>query len=115
MGKHSYDPNWKMRIVVDRNLPPGAVVAQALHALVEFGQEHPETVATWHQLSNSVVAMGASSTQLEELIERCKKKHVRYSVFREPDLEDRLTAVAVEPTRDGKRVTSNYPLALRDL
>jgi hypothetical protein len=115
MAKHSYDPNYKLRIVILESLTPGQQIAQALHAAIEFVHDHPGVEQNWHSISNSVVAMNASATQLQELLARCQKKQIRYSTFEEPDMEHMLTAVAIEPTRNGKRVTSNYRLALRDL
>jgi hypothetical protein len=115
VADHSYDPNWKLRIVVDETLAPGQQVAQALHAAIEFLFEHPELSTVWHNLSNSVVAMNCSSEELHALISRCEQKEAQYSVFREPDMDHRLTAVCIEPTRTGKKLTSNYKLAMRDL
>ncbi len=115
MAKHSYDPNWKLRVVVDESLPAGAVCAQALHAAIEFVLDHRELTSEWYELSNSVVILTASADQLQKLQDRCKTRELQYSLFEEPDLDDQLTAICVEPTREGKRVTSNYRLALRGL
>jgi hypothetical protein len=115
MSEFSYDPNWKLRVVVDGTLQPGEQLAQALHAAIEFANDHPSVQARWHALSNSVVVMSATTEQLHQLLDRCQDRELQHSVFVEPDMDDRLTAVCVEPTREGKRVTSNYPLALKGL
>jgi len=115
VSEHSYDPNWKLRIVVDQTLKPGQQIAQALHAAIEFLFVYPEQSNTWHCLSNSVVVMNCEPEELPKLLDRCKKKNVQYSTFMEPDMDNRLTAVCIEPTRTGKKCTSNYKLAMRDI
>lgn len=52
--------------------------------------------------------------ELERLSLRLTKKCIKHSLFREPDLNDELTAIAIEPGRDSKRVCSSYPLALKE-
>ena len=115
MAEHSYDQNWKLRVVVDETLAPGQQVAQALHAAIEFLFRYPELSSCWHTLSNSVVVMNCTAEELPRLLSRCKKKGARTASFSEPDMNYRLTAVCVEPTRTGKKCTSNYKLAMRDL
>ena len=115
MAEHSYDQNWKLRVVVDQTLAPGQQVAQALHAAIEFLYKYPELSSIWHTLSNSVVVMNCAPQEFSKLLSRCEKKGARYACFKEPDMDNRLTAVCVEPTRTGKKCTSNYRLAMRDL
>ena len=105
----------KMRIVLDRSLSPGSHIAQALHALQEFSVEYPDLIKEWYISNNSVVALNASSEQLVELINKCNELGLAYSIFREPDFDYMLTAVALQPCRLSRKLTSNFSLALRGL
>lgn len=115
MAEYSQDPNWKLRVVVDETLAPGQQVAQALHAAIEFLYKYPELSSCWHTLSNSVVVMNCIPSEFSKLLSRCEKRNARYAIFEEPDMDYKLTAVCVEPTQTGKKLTSCYKLAMRDL
>ncbi len=106
---HSHDRDWKLRIIVDSNLTTGQQFAQSAHALAEFASQFPEQFHTWHEMSNSVIVM--SCADLSSLLARADKRAVRYAFFREPDLNDKLTAVCLEATADSRRLTSSLKLA----
>lgn len=113
MSEFSYDRDYKLRVIVDRDLFPGQQIAQALHAITEFIFEYPEIASQWHILSNSIVVMSASSSDISKLVEKCSDQ-VSYSIFREPDMNNKLTAICLEPTKIARRLTANFPLALRE-
>ena len=102
----------KMYVVVRADLSPGLQVAQSCHALRLFVDEHPEVDQAWYRSSNNLVVLQSSSKEeLAKLAYELTKAGVEVSLFREPDLGDELTAVAVSPT--GAKYLSNLPLALR--
>jgi hypothetical protein len=45
---------------------------------------------------------------------RLEKKGIRFSTFREPDFDNELTAIALEPGDKSRRATSSFPLALKN-
>lgn len=112
MSDFSKDSNWKLRVVVDKELNPGQQLAQAMHAAIEFLMLHQELSSSWHQLSNSVVIMSATGEELVSLLRTCSERQVASAYFREPDMEHKLTAICLAPTRESKRITSNLRLAL---
>jgi len=45
---------------------------------------------------------------------RARMKNVKASAFREPDIDNQLTAIALEPGEDTYSLTGNLNLALKD-
>jgi peptidyl-tRNA hydrolase len=88
------------------------VVAQACHGLMAFNVKHPVITRQWHERSSNLVVLQVPSEEaLKHLADRVKAARHRCAVFREPDLDDTVTAVAIEPA--GCRMVSSLPLALR--
>lgn len=75
------------------SLSNGAKMAQATHAVVELIEAPTEAARRWRRDSNTVVVVQLCNAKLAEL---SKVKGARS--FREPDMENALTAVAVVPT-----------------
>jgi hypothetical protein len=61
-----------------------------------------------------VVLAATNEKALEKLIEACEKDHLYHSVFREPDIGNAVTAIAIEPGDTAKALLSNLPLALKE-
>jgi len=102
----------KLYIVVRNDLEHGLQAAQACHALREFGEEHPEIDKKWYEDSKNIVILQApSETDLHKLVATAQREEIPHAGFREPDLNDVLTAVALAPTAG--RLLSNLPLAMR--
>lgn len=102
-------------MVTRKDLFPGAQIAQALHAFREFIEEYPSLDQEWYKTSNYIAILSAPDEgELERLSLRLTKKGIKHSLFREPDFDNELTAIAIEPGRDSKRACSSYPLALKE-
>lgn len=102
----------KLYIVIRSDLPPGAQAAQACHGLMSFVMAHPVIARYWHLKSNNLVVLQVPSEEcLLHLASRAEEVGVEHSVFREPDFDNTVTAVALEPA--GRALVSNLPLALR--
>lgn len=100
----------RMYIIVRNDLKPGLQAAQACHALRLFGAEHPEEDRSWYEGSNNLVLLQVPDEEaLLGLLER--SSGISSSLFREPDLGDEATALALEAR--GRRLVSNLPLLLR--
>ena len=101
----------KLYLVVRRDLPPGARAAQLCHALRAFVEAHPAEDQAWFRQSNTLVLLEVESEQrLALLLSQAKEKQIACADFREPDLGDSLTAIAVAP--GGKKLVRGLPLAL---
>jgi peptidyl-tRNA hydrolase len=102
----------KLYVIVRSDIAPGLQIAQSGHALVAFQHEHAAVYEQWHRESNNLVCLAAASKEeLAKLAYDLHNKAVPVALFREPDLGDELTAIAVGPA--GGRALSNLPLALR--
>lgn len=79
---------------------------------MSFVTEHPVIAHYWHHKSNNLVVLQVPNEAcLQHLVSRAQDEGVEHSVFREPDFDDTITAVALEPA--GQKLVSNLPLALR--
>ena len=70
----------------------------------------------WHRDSNYLVLLAAKSERdLYKIIEKAEERGIKYKAFREPDLGNAITAIALEPGNESKRLCSSLPLALKNL
>jgi hypothetical protein len=99
--------------VVRGDLSPGQQAVQACHALRQFVEEHPEIDREWHRESNTLALLAVPDERaLTCLWERARHGGVRHAVFREPDIGDALTAIALEPGAGTRRLCRGLRLAL---
>ncbi len=102
----------KLFVVVRSDLNPGLQLAQSGHAIVAFQSSYSAKFDEWKKNSNNLVVLGAKNKEeLAELAYDLTCKGVKVAMFREPDLGDELTSIAVEP--EGQKDLSCLPLALR--
>jgi len=87
---------------------------QAAHAAIEFQHEHPEIAKEWNTNSKYLIFLSVKDEdQLHKYLEKIKNQNLKYTVFIEPDIGDQLTAIAIEPGDESRKITSNLPLALK--
>lgn len=102
----------KLFIVTRQDLAPGAQIAQTAHAMRLWSHEHPVEDAYWFKRSNNLVCLSVpNEAALLALAGRLRKEGILFSAFREPDFDNAVTAIAVEPA--GARFLSSVPLALK--
>ena len=106
----------KLYIVTRRDLSPGLQAAQVAHAAFQFGYEHRPLAHAWLRESNFLVIL---STEDEEELTLLGKKaetlNLPVSWFREPDIEDEVTAIAIAPSPATVELTSHLSLALSEM
>jgi peptidyl-tRNA hydrolase len=96
-------------------LLPGSQAVQASHAIIKFVFEHPQIANNWYNISQYLVELSVNNQEeLLELVEKLKWKDISFSEFREPDLDNELTAIALEPSEKARRVVSSMPLLLSE-
>lgn len=108
--------NQKLIVITRRDLSPGCQAVQAAHAAIEFQHEHFKIAKQWNSESKYLIFLSVQNEQsLLILLEKIQKHGLKYSVFREPDINNEITAIAMEPSDKSKKLCSNLPLALKEL
>lgn len=88
---------------------------QSTHAAINFIFEHPDRAGPWFYNSNYLVQLEVSNEkQLELLIQNCLIRELKHTVFREPDIENQITAVAIEPSELTQKLVSRIPLLFKN-
>lgn len=84
-----------------------------MHALRQFTAEHPEVDRQWFEISNYLGLLSVANEQeLYQLIEKARDLDIKLSVFREPDIDNQITAIALAPGARSKKLCSQLQLAL---
>lgn len=100
----------KLYLVARRDLAPGARAAQLCHALRAFAAAYPVEDKAWYERSNTLVLLEVpDEVALSALVKKCRRRDVAVAEFREPDLGDSLTAIAIGPS--GGALLRRLPLA----
>lgn len=89
-------------------------MAQSVHAAFQIAVEYPSTIKHWHQTSNYLVIVAApNEAALAQLAGRATEEGIVRAITREPDMDNQICAVALQPGAEARRLCANYPLALR--
>lgn len=104
----------KLHLVVREDIPPGLQAAQLVHAATEFMSEYPEMAAAWRRDSNCVALLAVPDEAALKSLARRARVRALVSEFKEPDLGESLTAIAVSPSSGGRRICGGLPLAFRE-
>ncbi len=103
--------NEKLRVITRRDLSIGTQATQAAHAAIDFQHQHPVEAKEWQTKSNYLVlATVADESELIRLITKAILTGIKHTVFREPDINNEITAIAFEPSDASRRLTSSCPL-----
>ena len=101
----------RLYLVVRGDLKPGYRVPQLCHAQRLFAEEHSEIESEWYRESNTVVCLQVDGVEdIMRLSADAVIAGIAHSVFREPDLSDEPTAVALAPGDESKRLCSQLRL-----
>jgi hypothetical protein len=101
----------KLYVVVRQDLPPGAILSQAIHAAIEYSVVMRDELVAWHKASNTICVLGVKDeAELMAVANKmidCRRKFVQ---FIEPDMESATTALCIEPS--AAKLLRHLPLAL---
>lgn len=85
-----------------------------MHAAIQFGFEHPDINKNWFYNSNYIGLLSVDKeSDLIEIIKKAQEQKIAFSVFREPDVDNEITAIALEPGSRTKKLCSRISLALK--
>lgn len=89
---------------------------QSSHAIVDFILKYPAEAHKWHKDSNYIVQLSVGTEkELEELATTAEAKGITVVRFFEPDLDNALTAICMEPAELTRKITSSLPLMLKEI
>lgn len=101
-------------MVTREDMSPGYQAVQAAHAAIDFTFEHPSRAGPWHTNSNYLVLLSLKNEkQLKLLIQKCNELQLCHTVFREPDIGNAITAVAIEPSDRTQKLVRKIPLLFK--
>lgn len=87
----------KLFVIVRSDLPPGSQAVQGMHAMRQFIADYPETEKEWFEVSNHIAFLRVDDEiALLKMADRLSRRGMKVSMFREPDLEDSLTAISTD-------------------
>lgn len=91
-------------------MPIGYQAVQAGHAAIDFQHQYPNIAEQWHQSSNYLIFLTVENEdELKKLILKAAERCIRLTAFREPDIDNELTAIAFEPSEATRKITSSLP------
>ena len=103
--------NEKLRVVTRRDLSLPTQAVQSAHAAIDFQHAHPKEATDWQTKSNYLALLTvANEEELYKLIDKATIRGIKYTIFREPDINNEITAIAFEPRDASRRLTSGCPL-----
>lgn len=105
----------KLVTITRQDITPGYQVVQTAHAIADFAYEHPDVFRQWKKESNSIITLSIpDEASLKALYDKLLGMTPYVTAFREPDVNDQLTAICVYGTPEIRKVLSNLPLALKN-
>lgn len=106
----------KLFLVTRRDISPGYQAVQSCHALRQFAAEHPDIDGEWFKASNYLALLSVENEiELMRLLVQAADAGLRTAVFREPDIDGRITAIAIEPHHKTVDLCKTLPLCLKDI
>jgi peptidyl-tRNA hydrolase len=100
-------------VVVRADILPGYQVAQSCHASIQWVMDNVEESRIWHDTSDYIVVLSIDNEEkLKELMAEAERKNIKFSSYREPDLDDQYTAVAFGTGKKAKSLCRGLKLAL---
>ena len=103
-----------MIVITRQDLSNGYQAVQGMHAAINFQHEYPEISKSWFNISNYLAFLSTKDeNSLQALLNKFQHKGLKFSAFYEPDINNQLTAIALEPGEISRKITSHLPLALK--
>lgn len=100
-------------MITRRDLSPGYQAVQSAHAAIEFQHEHRDLATQWNKESNYLVFLSVpDEPSLLKLLKKAQMRDLKISTFKEPDIGNQVTAIALEPCERSRKLCSNLPLIL---
>jgi len=80
----------------------------------EFVSSHPDIDQDWYNNSNYLALLSVENeNEIHWFIDRANAQGIKYATFKEPDLDNQVTAMVLEPGKHSKKLCAKLPLALK--
>jgi peptidyl-tRNA hydrolase len=97
-------------------MTPGQQATQATHAAINFTFEHPARASPWFKESNTLVLLQVPDEYaLKQLTWKAEDRGISFTAFREPDIGNLITAVALEPGEQTQKLVKNLKLLFHEI
>lgn len=103
-----------MTIICRDDISAGYKCVQSAHALADFAVKFEHEFKQWQMGSNYLCCLEASEFKIKQILNKLDDLKIKYHVFCEPDINNQMTAVAVEALsrEQHKKLFKNLKLAL---
>lgn len=99
--------------VTREDLDWGVQSVQSTHAAINFTQKYPAETHQWFTTSNYLWQCACKDEfELEGLAQKAEKLGLKIVRFFEPDINNQLTAIAIEPGEQTRKLVRNLPKML---
>lgn len=106
----------KLITITRTDMPYGYQLIQTIHSAIDFQHEHPMLSKIWNTQSNYLASLAVKDeTELENFIQKFSDKNLLFTVFREPDINNSITSITIEPSEMARKLCSNLPLLFKNL
>lgn len=83
--------------------------------MAHFIFQNPELAKAWSEQSDFLALLSVRDEKALELLRHlCIQHDILLADFREPDIGNELTAIALEPCEAAEKLTARLPLALKE-
>lgn len=104
----------KLTVLSRQDLKPGYQAVQSAHAAIDFQHQYPKIAKKWHKSNYLIFLSVLDENELLKYISIFKKFNLKHTIFREPDIGNEITAVAVQPSVLVKALCKDLPLLLKN-
>jgi len=79
-----------------------------------FCLEHNDIANSWHKNSQYLTYLSVKDeSELLFLIDKAQSRGMAISIFREPDIDNQITAIALEPSAEARKLCKNISCAFK--
>lgn len=105
----------KLYIITRNDLTAAYQAVQSAHVLADAILKFPKDALEWHRVSNTLVMLSVQDEyNLLSVEDKLKEAGMKFVSFREPDIGDELTAIAIMPCEEAKDFCKGFSLALKN-
>ena len=92
-------------LVCRRDMSLGQQLVQSSHVAIDFILQYPEIAKEWRTTSNHIAALSVKDeAALQKLVTKAIEQNIKHVIFKEPDANYSLTAIAFEPSEAAKKL-----------